>query len=49
MYETCNIYGGTIKMPRTLKKETSLKRRRHTTLYGRTLFLNEVLFLVKAA
>ena len=34
MYGTCNIFGGTIKMPRTSKEETSLRRRRHTTLYG---------------
>jgi hypothetical protein len=48
MYGTCNIYGGTIKMPRTAKEETSL-RWRHTTLYGRTLFLNKILFLDTAA
>jgi hypothetical protein len=49
MYGTWNRCGGTIKTPGTSKKETSLKRRRHTTVYGRTLFLNKVLFLDKAA
>jgi len=48
VYDTRNFYRGTIKMPRTSKEETSLKRR-HTTLYGRTLFLNKVLFLDTAA
>jgi hypothetical protein len=36
-------------MSRTSKKKILLKRRRHTALYGSTLFRNKVLFLDTAA
>jgi hypothetical protein len=41
--------GGPLECKEPQRKETSLKRRRHTALYGRTLFLNKVLFLDTAA
>jgi hypothetical protein len=49
----CNIHGGskmcTVKMSRSSEEEMSLVRRRHTALYGSTLFRNKVLCVDTAA